>query len=161
MNSRPRLTSNESSSNIETVKTKKNKLKGGTNIEINHEYLDETLHINNLWMELAMQNISNDQTVRNNRVQGLKVFNSQFLATQAKKGEQWVFMISAIKKPFDVRGDDIIEFSTENETLKNQLGDYDQKLLGESKAKLLKQIDDEKRTTLFPLRIKTQMKKKH
>ena len=33
-------------------------------------------------MELAMQNISNDQTVRNNTVQDLKDFNSQSLSTQ-------------------------------------------------------------------------------
>ena len=32
-----------------------------------------------------MRNISNDQNVRNNTVQGLKEFNSQSLATQAKK----------------------------------------------------------------------------
>ena len=34
-----------------------------------------------------MQVISYDQTVRNNTVQDLKDFNSQSLATQAKKGE--------------------------------------------------------------------------
>ena len=36
-------------------------------------------------MELAMQTISNGQTVRSNTVQDLKRFNSQSLATQAKK----------------------------------------------------------------------------
>ena len=36
-------------------------------------------------MELAMQIISNDQTVRNNTLQDMKDFNSQSLATQAKK----------------------------------------------------------------------------
>ena len=37
-------------------------------------------------MELAMQDISNDQTVRNDTVQDLKDLNNQSLATQAKKG---------------------------------------------------------------------------
>ena len=41
-------------------------------------------------------------------------------------------------------GDDIVEISTENETLKNKIGLYDEKKREESKAKLLKQIDDEK-----------------
>ena len=44
-------------------------------------------------MELARQIISNDKTVRNNTVQNRKKFNSQSLATQAKKGEQLVSMM--------------------------------------------------------------------
>ena len=32
----------------------------------------------------------------------------------------------AIKKPFDLRGDVIVKLSTEKETLKNQIGDYDE-----------------------------------
>ena len=41
-------------------------------------------------MELAMQIISNDKTVRNDTIQDLKVFNQQSLTTKAKKGEQLV-----------------------------------------------------------------------
>ena len=55
--------------------------------------------------------------------------------------------------------DDTVELSTENETLKNKIGSYDEKLLGESKAKLLKQIDDEKRANLIMSRMKKQMNK--
>ena len=51
-------------------------------------------------MELAMQIISNDKTVRTNAIQDLKEFNCQKLTTQAKKGEQLVFMMPAIKKNF-------------------------------------------------------------
>ena len=36
-------------------------------------------------MELAMQLISTDQTVRDNTIQDLKDFNQQSLSTQAKK----------------------------------------------------------------------------
>ena len=50
-------------------------------------------------------------------------------------------MMPVIKKTFDFMGDDIVEISTENETLKNQKGDYDQRWLDESRAKLMKQID--------------------
>ena len=68
-------------------------------------------------------------------------------------------MMPAIKKAFNVLGDDIIELSTENDVLKNQIGEYDQKWLEESKSKLLKDIDDEKRANLFMSRMKKQMNK--
>ena len=51
-------------------------------------------------------------------------------------------------------GDNIVETSVENESLKNQLGDYDKKWLQESKAKLLKEIDDEKRANIIKSRMK-------
>ena len=110
-------------------------------------------------MELAMQIISNDKTVRNDTVQVLKEFNQQSLTTQVKKGEQLVSMMPAIKKAFNLMGDDIVELSAENDTLKNKIGDYDKKWLEESKTKLLKEIDDEKRSNIIMLRMKKQMEK--
>ena len=65
----------------------------------------------------------------------------------------------AIKKSFDLLGDDIVDLSTENDALKNQIGDYDERWLQESKAKLLKEIDNEKTTNLFMSRMKKQMNK--
>ena len=107
-----------------------------------------------------MQLISSDQTVRNDTIQDLKDFNQQSLSTQAKKGEQLTSMMAAIKKAFNVLGDDIIQLSTENDVLKNQIGEHDQKWLEESKAKLLKDINDEKRANLIMSRMKKQMNKK-
>ena len=106
-----------------------------------------------------MQIIFNDQTVRSNTVQHLKEFNSQSLATQAKKGEHFVSMMPAIKKDIDSMGDDIVELSTESETLKNQMHDYDEKWLEKSKTMLLKQIDDERRANSITSRKQKQMKK--
>ena len=106
-----------------------------------------------------MQLISTDQTVRDNTIQDLKDFNQQSLSTQAKKGEQLTSMMPAIKKAFNLLGDDIIELSTENDVLKNQIGEYDQKWLEESKRKPLKDIDDEKRSNLIMSRMKKQMGK--
>ena len=60
-------------------------------------------------MGLAMQIFSNDKTVRSDTVQGLKEFNSQSLATQAKKDEQLVSKMLAIKKAFNFLGDDIVD----------------------------------------------------
>ena len=110
-------------------------------------------------MDLAMQIISTDKTVRSDTIQDLKKFNNQSLATPAKKGEQLVSMMSDIKKAFNLMGDAIAEFSTENETLKNKIGSYDEKWLEESKAKLLKHFDEEKRAKLIMASMKKQMKK--
>ena len=93
------------------------------------------------------------------KVQDIKDFNSQSLSTRAKKGEQLVSKMPAISNAFDLMGDDIVELPTENETLKDQIGGYDQKCLEESKANLLKQINDEKRANLTMSRMKKQMEK--
>ena len=106
-----------------------------------------------------MQLICTDETVRSDTLQDLKDFNQQSLSTQVKKGEQLTAMMPAIKKAFNVLGDDIIELSTENDVLKNQIGEYDQKWLEKSKAKLLKDINDEKRANLIMSRMKKQMNK--
>ena len=51
-------------------------------------------------MDLAMQRMSTDKTVRNDTIENLKGFNSQSLSTRAKKGEQLVSLMPAIKKSF-------------------------------------------------------------
>ena len=110
-------------------------------------------------MELAIQIISNDKTVRSDTIQDLKEFNQQSLTTQAKKGEQLVSMMPVIKNAFNLMGDELVELSDENESLKNQIGEYDEKCLQESKVKLLKEFDDEKRADLIMSRMKKQMNK--
>ena len=89
-------------------------------------------------MDLAIQLISTDQTVRNDTIQDLKDFNQQSLSTQAKKGEQLTSLMPAIKKAFNFLGDDIIDLSTENDALKNKIGSYDERWLEESKLKSIK-----------------------
>ena len=80
-----------------------------------------------------MQIISNDKTVRNDTIEDLKEFNQQSLTIKAKKGEQLVSMMPAIKKTFNLLGDDLVELSTENDALKNIIGSYDEKWLEEFK----------------------------
>ena len=108
-----------------------------------------------------MQIISLDITLRSDTVHALKEFNNQSLATQAEQEEQLVSMLPAIKKIFDLMGDDIVDLSTENDALKNKIGAYDEKWLQESIEKLVKQIDDEKRANLIMFRMKKQMKTKN
>ena len=106
-----------------------------------------------------MQIISNDKTVRSDTVQDLKEVISQSLSTQAKKGEQLVSMMPPIKKAFKLLGDDIVDLSRENAALKNQIGDYDEKWLDESKTKLLKENDDTKTAQSYLSGMKKQMNK--
>ena len=108
-------------------------------------------------MDLAIQTIANDKTVRTDT--DSKEFYNQSLATQAKKGEQIVSMMPAIKVAFDLLCDDIAELSTKNDALKNKIGSYDEKWLEESKNKMLKQIEHEKRANLIKSRMKKQMNK--
>ena len=82
-----------------------------------------------------MQIISNDKRVRNDTLQDLKEFKNQSLATQAKKGEQLVSKLPAIKEAFNLMGDDIVELSTENDALKSKIGSYDEKWLAKLKTK--------------------------
>ena len=91
-----------------------------------------------------MQVISTDKTVRSNTGQDIKDFNTQSLATQVRKGEQLVSVMSANKKVFDLTGDDIVELSTENKCLK-EIGCCVAKWLEEYKAKLLQHINDNER----------------
>ena len=63
-------------------------------------------------------------------------------------------MMPAIKKAFYLLGNDIVELSTENDALKNKIGSHDEKWLEETKLKVLKQIDDEKRAKLIMSRMK-------
>ena len=67
----------------------------------------------------------------------------------------------AIKKASDLMDDDVVELSTENESLKYKRVSYDVKWLEKSKAKLLKQTDDEKRGKLFMSRMQKQMNKQY
>ena len=106
-----------------------------------------------------MQIGSTNQKVRNNTIQDLKDFNQQSLSTRAKKGEQLVSMMPAIKEAFTLMGNDIVDLSTENDALKEKIGDYDEKWLQESKEKLLKDIDDKKGADLIMSRMKKQMEK--
>ena len=63
----------------------------------------------------------------------------------------------AIKKVFNLLCDDLIELHTEIESLKNKICSYDEKWLGESKARLLQQTDDDKRANLIISRMKNKM----
>ena len=64
-------------------------------------------------------------------------------------------MMPAIKKLLNLLGDDIVDLFTENDALEKKIGSHVEKWLEESKAKLLNQIDDEKRAILITSRRKS------
>ena len=134
---RPKRTSNyPTETNTKSNRKNKDIVKPGSmqeNNEFNEHFLDAILDNNDIRMDLAMQQISTDKTVRSETVQVLKDFNCQSLTTQAKKGEQLVSMIPAIKKTFNLLGNDVVELHKEKESLKNKIGSYDEKWLEESK----------------------------
>ena len=99
-------------------------MKGGSlteNLDNNDENLDDILPNKIFYMEIALQVDSNDKTVRSDTIQALKEFNSQSLSMRAEKGEQLVSMMPAIKKDFNLIGDDIVKLSTKSDALKNRL----------------------------------------
>ena len=63
-------------------------------------------------------------------------------------------MTPAFKKYFELTADDIVELTTKNDALKIKIGAYNGKWLHDSKRKLLKEIDDEKRANLNITRMK-------
>ena len=64
-----------------------------------------------------------------------------------------------MQKAFHLFRDDILELSSENESLKSKKGSFDEKWSEESKGELLKQIEDEKGASLIMSRKQKQEKK--
>ena len=91
--------------------------KGGGKIEIDKNTptkLPEEMFsdLSNKKMELSRQFISNDIPVGTVTIPDKKVFITKPLATQAMKEEQLVSMMPAVRKAFDLMGDDIVKLST-------------------------------------------------
>ena len=68
-------------------------------------------------------------------------------------------MMPAIKKAFDLMGDDIVDLSTEKDALKNKISFFDEKWSEESKTKFSTQIDHEKSVKFIMSKMKKQMEK--
>ena len=71
------------------------------------------------------------------------------MAKQAKKGEQLVSMMPAIKKAFDLMGNNILKLSTRNVSLKIKIASCNEIWLEESELKLFKQFIDDKTAKLI------------
>ena len=117
-----KITSNQfKTTSNEPVKSRRNSLKVGANIEINEKYSDEIIHNFYLYKDLAIQMNANVKTLKSVTVLYLKQFNDQSLTTQAKKGEQLVSMMPAFKKSFSLLPDHIIALTIEKDALKDKI----------------------------------------
>ena len=66
-------------------------------------------------------------------------------------------MLPAIKKAIHRVGNDLVELSTNNESLKNKIESNDEKWLEESEIRLWKQFNDDKRANLIMSRMQKQI----
>ena len=87
----------------------------------------------------------------------MKDFISESSAIQVKKRQQLVSMMHANKNAFDLTGDDIVEVSRENDSLRKKIGFYDDKWLRESQLTLLKKLDDDKKANSIMSEMETQL----
>lgn len=60
-------------------------------------------------------------------------YRNQNMATQVKKGEDLIMNQVVYNKAFKMMGDEIFDLGMENETLREQIGDVDEKWLAEKK----------------------------
>ena len=98
-------------------------------------------------MEIAMQIVSSDKTVRSDTKEKKRIQQPIFNYSSEKR-RAISFHDACYQENFNLLRDDIVELHTENENLKNKIGSYDEKRLEDFKAKLLEQISDEKRANL-------------
>jgi predicted metalloprotease with PDZ domain len=110
-------------------------------------------------MEQSFELVKTNNEVKKEIIENIKDFKKQSLATQAKKGEELVAMMPAVKKAFNIMADDIYELSTENEILKDKIGDYDENWLKESKVKLMANTTEDKKNKLILERMRNQLNK--
>ena len=62
-----------------------------------------------------------------------------------------------IREAFDLMGNDMVELSQENGSLKNKICSYDKRWLEEPEAKPVKEFDDEKIANIILPRMEKQM----
>ena len=106
-----------------------------------------------------MQIIYNDKkSVKQNCAKPIRLQVTS-LSIASQKREPVLSMMSAIREVFDLVVDDIVEFSTENESLTIKISSHDKKWLEESHINFLKQFDAAKWASLIMARMQKQMKK--
>ena len=107
-------------------------------------------------MDLAIDLVKGDKTIRDETKQALKEFNEQSLQSQAKQGEQLTSMMPAIKKAFELSRDDNYELVVENTVLRDKIGDVNEAWLDASKKKLLANTGDDEKNKVYLERMKRQ-----
>ena len=84
-------------------------------------------------MDVAKNLASFDKIITEGTLRELKDYKSQSFLTQSKRGEALAAMLLASEKQFNIMGNEIIELHTEENVIKNTIGDFDRKCLIESR----------------------------
>jgi hypothetical protein len=85
--------------------------------------------------------------------------NKQSLVSRAKKAEELVVNQVAYMEAMKIMADDIFDLDIENKTLRDRIGEVDEKWLHESKEKMKLSFSDERKNKLILDRMKRQMQK--
>ena len=107
-------------------------------------------------MDLAIDIVRGDKSIREETKQAMKEYKQQSLQSQAKQGEQLTSMMPAIKRAFELVRDDNYELVVENNVLRDKIGDVNEDWLETSKKKLLENTGDDEKNKVFLERMRRQ-----
>ena len=85
--------------------------------------------------------------------------NKQNIATQAKKAQELTANQVVYFEAIKIMGDEVFDLGIENETLRDKIGEVDEKWLNESKNKLKLTYNDVRKNKFILDRMKRQMQK--
>ena len=91
--------------------------------------------------------------------EGLIDLSKQTLVSKAKKAEELIANQIVYGEAIKIMADDIFDLDIENKTLRDKMGEVDEKWLQESKEKMKLTFNDERRNKLILERMKRQMQK--
>ena len=88
-------------------------------------------------MEEALQILKENKNVRQEGIQAVNEFRKENLSNQAKQGEKLVAIMPGVKAAFEMMTDEIYELGTENDQLKEFIGEENMEIVNKNHKKLL------------------------
>src|SRR5215469_10151030 len=110
-------------------------------------------------MTEILEYVKSNQVTRNKIREELIELNKQNISTRAKKAEELTANLVVYNEAVVMMGDEIFELGVENQALRDQLGEVDDKWLNESKSRIVCGYNDEKKNKFILDRMRRQMKK--
>ncbi len=111
-------------------------------------------------MSEIIEYIKGQDATINKIMNDLTDFNNQNLESQAAKGRQLIANQVVYSEAIKMMGDEIFELGIENETLREKIGEVDEKWLQESKERNKLIYDDTSKNQFILERMKRQYNKK-
>lgn len=82
-------------------------------------------------MTEVIEFVKNQPTTKDEVVKALTAYKSADLSTQAKTGEKLIAQVKVYEEAVQIMGDNIYELNVENDTLRNIIGNVDEKKVAE------------------------------